>query len=64
MTWGQFIEGLTYLRELGVALAHLDIEPGNIVQTDNVRLHVIDFGTVVRLGSEDEIVEGVCGTRG
>jgi len=55
---------LTYLRELGVALAHLDIEPGNIVQTDNVRLHVIDFGTVVRLGSEDEIVEGVCGTRG
>jgi hypothetical protein len=31
----------------------------------HVRLHVIDFGTVVRVGSEDgEIVEGVYGTRG
>lgn len=33
------IEGLAYLRELGVA--HLDIKPGNIVYTDNVRLHVV-----------------------
>jgi len=51
------IDGLAYLRGLGVA--GLDIKPGNIVYIDDVRLHVVDFGTVVRVGSEDEIVEGV-----
>lgn len=56
------VEGLAYLRELRVA--HLDIKPSNIVYTDNVRLRVIDFDTVVRVGFEDEMVEGVCGTRG
>lgn len=55
------IEGLAYLRGLGVA--HLYIKPGNIVYIDDVRLHVVDFGTVVRVGTEDEIVEGVYGTR-
>ncbi|KAF8500454.1 hypothetical protein F5888DRAFT_1801971 [Russula emetica] len=44
------IEGLAYLRELRAA--HLDLKPGNIVYTDNVRLHVINFGTVVWIAPE------------
>jgi serine/threonine protein kinase len=61
LTLANLVEGLAYLRELRVA--HLDIKPSSIVYTDNVRLHVIGFGTVVRVGLEDEIVEGVYGSR-
>ncbi|KAI0276682.1 hypothetical protein BGY98DRAFT_1177566 [Russula aff. rugulosa BPL654] len=38
-------------------------KPGNIVYTDNVPLHVIDYGTVVRVGSEEKMVKGVYSTR-
>jgi hypothetical protein len=54
------IEGLAYLRELPAAQSSLK----NIGYTDNARLRVIYFGTVIRVGSEDGVVEGVYGTRG
>ncbi|KAI0247478.1 kinase-like domain-containing protein [Lactifluus subvellereus] len=56
------IEGLAYLHEHGVA--HLDIKPGNLVYTDDFRLQIIDFNSAVRVGSEDDMVKGVYGTRG
>ncbi len=56
------MEGLAYLHESGVA--HLDVKPRNLVFTDDFHLLLIDFDTAVRVGSEDEMVEGVYGTRG
>ncbi|KAF8500463.1 hypothetical protein F5888DRAFT_1582501, partial [Russula emetica] len=42
----------------------MHINPGNLVYADNFRLQIIDFNTAIRVGSEDEMVEGLYGTRG
>ncbi|KAH9964012.1 kinase-like domain-containing protein, partial [Russula compacta] len=54
--------GLACLHEHGVA--HLDIKPGNLVHTDDCRLPIIDFGSAVRVGSEDDTAKGIYGTPG
>ena len=54
------IEGLAYLHKHGIA--HLDIKPDNLVYTDDLRLQIIDFDIAVRVKSEDDMIEGDCGT--
>lgn len=56
------IEGLAYLHLHGVA--HLDIKPTNLVYTSHDLLQIIDFGSAVRVTSQSEEIEGLCGTRG
>jgi len=56
------IEGLAYLHSHGVA--HLDIEPDNLVYTNDAPLQIIDFDSALHVQSEDEKIEGLCGTHG
>lgn len=56
------IEGLAYLHGHGVA--HLDIKPRNLVYTDHNHLQIIDFDSAVHVMSEDDEIEGLCGTHG
>jgi Protein kinase domain len=56
------IEGLAYLH--GHGIAHLDIKPSNLVYSRDFRLQIIDFGSAVWVESEDDMVEGIYGTRG
>ena len=56
------IRGLAYLHSHGVA--HLDIKPDNLVYTNDGPLQIIDFDSALRVRSEDEKIEGLCGTQG
>ncbi|KAI9435865.1 kinase-like domain-containing protein [Lactarius indigo] len=61
----QFLEGVTFLHEFGVA--HLDLKPGNVLVDGghtslSPRLSIIDFGLSVFVESEETLVEGFRGT--
>ena len=56
------IKGLGYLHEHGIA--HLDIKPRNLVYAKQGPLQIIDFDSAVQVESENEEIEGLCGTRG
>jgi hypothetical protein len=56
------IKGLAYLHSHGVA--HLDIKPDNLVYTNDGPLQIIDFDSALHVQSEDEKIEGLCGTHG
>ena len=60
--WHQFLEGVSFLHEHGIA--HLDLKPGNVLvgYSDKPRLTLIDFGISVRAKSEEIKVEGYRGT--
>ena len=52
----------TYLHKLFIS--HGDIKPGNLVVDSNFSLKINDFDVAMQLESEDEVVEGLCGTKG
>jgi len=56
------IKGLAYLHSHGVA--HLDIKPRNLVYANPGHLQIIDFDSAVRVESEDEVIQGLCGSYG
>lgn len=61
----QFLEGVSFLHEQGVA--HLDLKPGNTLvgypgQSPLPRLSIIDFGLSVRVENEWTLVTGYRGT--
>ncbi|KAH9163358.1 kinase-like domain-containing protein [Lactarius sanguifluus] len=61
----QFIEGVAFLHECGVA--HLDLKPRNILVDDghsslSPQLSIIDFGLSLFVESEETLVEGFRGT--
>lgn len=62
--WYQFLEGVRFLHEHGIA--HLDLKPGNILvehtTESSPRLSIIDFGISVRAKNEATKVEGYRGT--
>ena len=60
--WHQFLEGVSFLHEHGIA--HLDLKPGNVLvgYSDKPRLTLIDFGISVRVESEETEVDGYRGT--
>ena len=61
MLWG-LIRGLAFLHKNLVA--HRDVKPDNLVIDNDRCLKIIDFDVAVRLTSEDEELEGDCGTEG
>ena len=58
----QFVEGVRFLHEQNVA--HLDLNPANIVITATMRLRIIDFGVSVRVSDLESWTEGYRGTKG
>jgi serine/threonine protein kinase len=60
--WHQFLEGVSFLHEHGIA--HLDLKPGNVLvgYSDKPRLALIDFGISVLAKSKEIMVEGYRGT--
>ena len=61
MLWG-LIRGLAFLHKNLVA--HRDVKPDNLIIDNNKCLKIIDFDVAVRLTSENEELEGDCGTEG
>jgi len=56
------IQGVAYLHKF--CIAHRDIKPDNLVVDMNFSLKIIDFDFAMRVESEDEVVDGQCGTEG
>lgn len=56
------VAGVLFLHESGIA--HLDINPRNLVFTDNFRLQIIDFDVAVRVNGDDDEIDYYCGTKG
>jgi len=65
LLWNQFLEGIWFLHERGIA--HLNLKPENVLlgYTDSSplqQLSIIDFSISVHVESEETMVEGFCGT--
>ena len=66
LIWRQFLEGVSFLHEHGVA--HLDLKPLNVLvghvdeSSPQPRLSIIDFGISVRVENEKTMVQGYRGT--
>ncbi|KAN0128141.1 Protein kinase-like domain containing protein, partial [Lactarius tabidus] len=63
--WHQFLEGVWFLHDHGIA--HLDLNPGNVLigYTDKqswLQLSIINFGISIHVRSEATKVQGYCGT--
>jgi len=56
------IKGVAYLHKFRIA--HRDIKPNNLVVDKNFSLKIIDFDVAMQVESEDETVDGQCGTKG
>lgn len=54
--------GLLFLH--GLNIAHLDINPRNLLYTRDVRLQITDFDIAVRLRSNDDKIDDFRGTKG
>ena len=67
LIWRQFLEGVSFLHEHGIA--HLDLKPLNVVvghvdeSSSQPKVSLIDFGISVRVESEKTMVQGYRGTR-